>query len=54
MLCSIVTAREVEVQINTGDNIAAGDVYLTVSGTSAEGGDDGETGRGNRAGQMAS
>ena len=49
-----VTAREVEVQINTGDNIAAGDVYLTVSGTSAEGGDDGETGRGNRAGQMAS
>jgi S-adenosylmethionine synthetase len=37
------------VEVNTADDPAAGSVYLTVSGTSAEAGDDGQTGRGNRA-----
>jgi len=34
--------------VNAADDEAAGQVYLTVTGTSAEGGDDGEVGRGNR------
>lgn len=37
------------VTLNGADNVDAGDVYLTVTGTSAEAGDDGEAGRGNRA-----
>jgi S-adenosylmethionine synthetase len=37
------------VTINAADDAAAGDVFLTVTGTSAEAGDDGEVGRGNRA-----
>lgn len=37
------------VDVNTADDPAAGSVYLTVTGTSAEAGDDGQTGRGNRA-----
>lgn len=37
------------VEVNTADDPAAGSVYLTVTGTSAEAGDDGQTGRGNRA-----
>ncbi|MFQ5763189.1 MAG: methionine adenosyltransferase [Candidatus Bathyarchaeia archaeon] len=43
-----VTKREVDVRINTGDNPRAGVFYITVTGTSAERGDDGNTGRGNR------
>ncbi|MGC9147029.1 MAG: methionine adenosyltransferase [Infirmifilum sp.] len=46
-----ITKRKVEVYINTGDNPAKGDkggLYLVVTGTSAEHGDDGATGRGNR------
>lgn len=39
----------VEVIVNAADDLAAGSVYLTVTGTSAEAGDDGEVGRGNRA-----
>ncbi len=42
------TDREVEVFVNTGDDEKAGSVYLTVTGTSAEMGDDGSVGRGNR------
>jgi S-adenosylmethionine synthetase len=38
----------VEVAVNAGDDLARGNVYLTVTGTSAEGGDDGQVGRGNR------
>jgi len=38
----------VEATVNAADDLAAGDVYLTVTGTSAEAGDDGEVGRGNR------
>lgn len=41
-------AREVSVEVNTADNPDAGSIYLTVTGTSAEAGDDGEAGRGNR------
>lgn len=42
------TKREVEVFVNTGDDEKTGCVYLTVTGTSAEMGDDGSVGRGNR------
>ena len=44
-----VVGRDVAVRVNTADDIASGSVFLTVSGTSAEAGDDGQTGRGNRA-----
>lgn len=37
-----------KVAVNTADHALSGEVYLTVTGTSAEGGDDGEVGRGNR------
>ena len=37
-----------EVQVNASDDPSAESVYLTVTGTSAEAGDDGEVGRGNR------
>jgi len=45
------TSREVETFINTADSFDAENpsVYLTVTGTSAEMGDDGSVGRGNRA-----
>lgn len=43
-----VTALPVEVTVNAADDLARGEVYLTVTGTSAEAGDDGEVGRGNR------
>lgn len=36
------------IEINTADNYENESIYLTVSGTSAEAGDDGEVGRGNR------
>lgn len=37
-----------DVSVNAADDPSAGCIYLTVTGTSAEGGDDGEVGRGNR------
>lgn len=46
------TDREIEIFVNTADNDNATDesgYYLTVTGTSAEMGDDGSVGRGNRA-----
>lgn len=43
-----VTTLDIEATINAGDNLDKGDVFLTVTGTSAEAGDDGEAGRGNR------
>jgi S-adenosylmethionine synthetase len=43
-----MTDRDVEVLINTADDYERGSVYLTVTGTSAEMGDDGSVGRGNR------
>ncbi len=36
------------VRVNAADDLNAGGVYLTVTGTSAESGDDGQVGRGNR------
>jgi S-adenosylmethionine synthetase len=44
-----VTTREVSVEINMADDPGRGSVYITVTGTSAEAGDDGQAGRGNRA-----
>jgi S-adenosylmethionine synthetase len=44
-----VSQRELEVVVNAADDVDADSVYLTVTGTSAESGDDGEVGRGNRA-----
>jgi S-adenosylmethionine synthetase len=43
-----LTARSVSIQVNAGDDVPAGDLFLTVTGTSAEAGDDGQAGRGNR------
>jgi S-adenosylmethionine synthetase len=45
----LVTALEVDAAVNVGDDPARGELFLTVTGTSAEAGDDGEVGRGNRA-----
>lgn len=39
---------DVAVHVNAADDESRGSVYLTVTGTSAEAGDDGEAGRGNR------
>ena len=44
-----LTDRSVEVYLNTADNYEKESVYITVTGTSAEQGDDGQVGRGNRA-----
>ncbi len=38
----------IKVNVNTGDKIERNIIYMTVTGTSAEHGDDGVTGRGNR------
>ncbi len=43
------TDREVSVHVNTADDYEQGSIYLTTTGTSAEQGDDGSVGRGNRA-----
>jgi S-adenosylmethionine synthetase len=42
------TPRKIKAQMNVADNIEQGSVYITVTGTSAEMGDDGAVGRGNR------
>lgn len=43
-----VTACDVYAVVNAADDIESGEAFLTVTGTSAEAGDDGEVGRGNR------
>ncbi len=43
------TDKEIELRVNTADDLKKGSVYITVTGTSAESGDDGQVGRGNRA-----
>ncbi|MEF8825404.1 MAG: methionine adenosyltransferase [Halapricum sp.] len=48
-LASEYTDRSVEVHVNTADDYDEGAIYLTTTGTSAEQGDDGSVGRGNRA-----
>lgn len=42
------TSRKVSVAVNTADDIDNSSIFLTVNGTSAEMGDDGSVGRGNR------
>ncbi|MCP1663212.1 MAG: methionine adenosyltransferase [Methanocalculus sp. MSAO_Arc1] len=42
------TERKVVVSVNTADDINSNSIFLTVNGTSAEMGDDGSVGRGNR------
>ncbi len=44
-----ITDKDVQIDINTGDDYEKNSVYLTYTGTSAEQGDDGSVGRGNRA-----
>ncbi|MCL4324335.1 MAG: methionine adenosyltransferase, partial [Candidatus Thermoplasmatota archaeon] len=44
-----IAKRQVAVNVNTGDDEKRGVYYLTVTGLSMENGDDGSTGRGNRA-----
>ena len=48
-LATEYTDRDVTVHVNTADDIDEGAIYLTTTGTSAEQGDDGSVGRGNRA-----
>jgi S-adenosylmethionine synthetase len=43
---------KVRIAVNAADDLAAGHLYLTVTGTSAEAGDDGQVGRGNRVGGL--
>jgi S-adenosylmethionine synthetase len=43
-----LTAGTISVEVNTADGNTADSVYITVTGTSAEAGDDGQVGRGNR------
>lgn len=43
------TQMRLAVRVNAADDLPRGMIYLTVTGTSAESGDDGQTGRGNRA-----
>ncbi|WP_309493471.1 methionine adenosyltransferase [Candidatus Hecatella orcuttiae] len=47
-LAATLTDMDVDVKVNVGDRPRVGCFYLTVTGTSAEMGDDGNTGRGNR------
>ncbi len=48
-LSARLTELDTKVSVNTADEPARGLYYLTVTGTSAEHGDDGQVGRGNRA-----
>ncbi len=43
-----VINKPITLEINTGDDVKRGNCYLTITGTSAEAGDDGQVGRGNR------
>ena len=47
-LARSITDKETEVLVNTADDPKAGSIYMTLTGTSAEMGDDGSVGRGNR------
>ncbi len=43
-----LTNRPMNITVNAADDVDKGSLYMTVTGTSAESGDDGEVGRGNR------
>ena len=45
----VIPERDVKCEVNVADNMEKGILYLTITGTSAESGDDGEVGRGNRS-----
>jgi S-adenosylmethionine synthetase len=47
-LAAKLTKKPVEIFVNTADDVANKSVYITLTGTSAEMGDDGSVGRGNR------
>jgi len=47
-LAATLTHRSVQVQMNTADRVEENLFFLTATGTSAEHGDDGQVGRGNR------
>jgi S-adenosylmethionine synthetase len=47
-LAKTITDKEVDVFVNTADDVGKKSVYITFTGTSAEMGDDGSVGRGNR------
>ena len=47
-IASSLSNRAIKVAVNTADDVDAGSLYLTVTGTSGEAGDDGQVGRGNR------
>jgi S-adenosylmethionine synthetase len=49
LAAKIIPEKDVICSVNVGDNIEKGILYLTITGTSAESGDDGEVGRGNRS-----
>ena len=49
LAAKIIPEKNCTCSVNVGDNIEKGILYLTITGTSAEAGDDGEVGRGNRA-----
>ncbi len=51
-MASRITDKEVEVNFNAADDYERGRYYLTVTGLSAENGDDGQVGRGNRVGGL--
>ena len=48
LVAELAPDADVTVHVNTADDYERGTVYLTVTGTSAEQGDDGSVGRGNR------
>jgi S-adenosylmethionine synthetase len=50
--CSGITSLRALVDVNTADVLEKEAVYITVTGTSAESGDDGQVGRGNRVGGL--
>ncbi|MFH0737429.1 MAG: methionine adenosyltransferase [Candidatus Micrarchaeota archaeon] len=47
-LAAKFTKKQVDIFVNTADDVPNGSVYITLTGTSAEMGDDGSVGRGNR------
>jgi S-adenosylmethionine synthetase len=49
LAAKIIPEKNCKCAVNVGDNIEKGLLYLTITGTSAEAGDDGEVGRGNRS-----
>jgi S-adenosylmethionine synthetase len=49
LAAKIIPEKNCSCAVNVGDNIEKDILYLTITGTSAEAGDDGEVGRGNRS-----